>query len=968
MSRREHRIGRRRFLRLAGMAGLAAGCSPKAATQHLVPYLVPPEDVVPGAPLFFRTLCRECSAACGVTARTREGRVVKLEGNPDDPVSRGSLCARGQAALQALYAPDRLRGPMRRGQDGVLAPTSWDDAEDLFAKALSVAREKGPGAIRLVTRPEPGSAGALQRALLTALGGRQGDRVVLDPFDPGPIRAANAALFGTPELPTYDLEAARSAVSFGAELVEAFTSPLEHARALAAGHARAGDARLRFTWAGPRLALTGVSADAWLRTRPGGELPLALGLLRWLVDPASGVKDLDPAAQQLHPALALLSQDELARRSGVPWERIVRLGRELSARRPSVLVGPGVGSQGTDATQLAAVLLLANQVLGNLGRTVLHGLDPREDPPSSFADLVALAADMAAGRVEVLLVHRTDPASAAPAALRLDEAIARVPFVVSFGDRPDGLTAHAHLVLPDHHTLESFGDATPRHGVVNLAQPVMEPLADTRSASQVLIEVANKLPFPEAHVEAADFREYVLKRTAANAPGSAEQSDLLATVQRAAQQRGGYYSSPPAASSPRLAEVASASLLALPPSPSGGDLALLVFPTTLRGDGSAPISPWLQEIPDTLSTVSWSGWAELSPATAARLGVQTGDLLAVTSGAGRAEIPAWVHGGLVDGALALPLGGQEARSLLPALAEARSGAQVFRDARASVRKAEHRGPPLPLLAGSPHQHGRGIVRTVSASRPALERPSLAARMYGPPSHPHHRWGMAIDLDRCTGCSACVVACFAENNVPVAGRMAALQGRYMGWIRIERYLADDSGAPLDVKLLPMLCQHCSNAPCEPVCPVYATYHTAEGLNAQVYNRCVGTRYCNNNCPYKVRTFNWWDMRFPRPLDMQLNPDVTVRSKGVMEKCTFCVQRIRYGENVAKDEGREVRDGEIVPACAQTCPAEAIVFGDLDDPTARVSRLSREGRGFAVMEELGTSPAITYLARRREGQDG
>ena len=240
-------------------------------------------------------------------------------------------------------------------------------------------------------------------------------------------------------------------------------------------------------------------------------------------------------------------------------------------------------------------------------------------------------------------------------------------------------------------------------------------------------------------------------------------------------------------------------------------------------------------------------------------------------------------------------------------------------------------------------------------------------MYPEPTHPDHRWGMAIDLDRCTGCEACVVACFAENNVPVMGPVAASQGRYMGWLRIERFLGDQPGGELEVNLLPMLCQQCTNAPCEPVCPVYATYHTAEGLNAQVYNRCVGTRYCNNNCPYKVRTFNWRDAQFPRPLNFQLNPDVTVRSKGVMEKCTFCVQRIRYAEIQARNEARPVRDGEITPACAQTCPARAIVFGDLLDPESRVSRLSRERRGFMALEDLNARPAITYLARVREKEE-
>jgi molybdopterin-containing oxidoreductase family iron-sulfur binding subunit len=338
----------------------------------------------------------------------------------------------------------------------------------------------------------------------------------------------------------------------------------------------------------------------------------------------------------------------------------------------------------------------------------------------------------------------------------------------------------------------------------------------------------------------------------------------------------------------------------------------------------------------------------------------------VTTSGGRFELRAYVYPGLRDDAVAVPLGGPEALAALPLVRDVRSGSLAFRSARATVARIG-RGGSLPILEGSPYQHGRDIVPTVSAAAPAIHRPDLSHQMYPEPTHPEHRWGMAIDLDRCTGCEACVVACFAENNVPVMGPEAASQGRYMGWLRIERFLGDEPGGELEVNLLPMLCQQCTNAPCEPVCPVYATYHTAEGLNAQVYNRCVGTRYCSNNCPYKVRTFNWRDAQFPRPLNFQLNPDVTVRSKGVMEKCTFCVQRIRYAEIQARNEARPVRDGEIAPACAQTCPARAIVFGDLLDPESRVSRLSRERRGFMALEDLNARPAITYLARVREKEE-
>ena len=955
---------RRSFLKIAAAAGVAAGCSPKAATQKLVPLLVPADDIVPGEPLYYRTVCRECPAGCGVTARTREGRAVKLEGNPEDPIGGGALCARGQAALQALYHPERFQGPMQRGPGGALSPVKWDEAEDRLVQAIQAARAKGPGRVRLVTRAEPGAAGALQKAFVAAVGGRPGDRLVLEPFDPAPVRAASAALFGRRELPVPDLSAAHTVVSFGADFLETWCSPVELTRQFASGRGRLGDERTRLVWIGPRLSLTGASADSWLRARAGGELPLALSLLRWIVDPAHDVPGLPAEVRALFPALARLDPVELASRAGVAAGEIEMLARSLARRRPSALLGPGPASQGPDATALAGVLLLLNLALGNFGKSLAYGLDPADEVPATGADAEALVAAMAAGQVDVLLVQNADPLGALPAALKAEEALAKVPLVVSFALRPDATAARAHLVLPGQHTLESFGDLAPRAGVLQLAQPVMLPLADTRPAAQVLLELADRLQLAPPLAPSTDLHDLLQARDGPRtrqAPGAPADAAL---AWRAALQRGGTWTDASASRRvPELVRGAAERFLSLPPAPpqaGGAELDLVAFPTPLRGDGRSADLPWLREIPDTMSSVSWSPWAEISPATAKRLGVRTGDRLSLATGAGRATVPAYVFPGIRDDAVGLPLGGPEALALLPAARDAGSGAPAWAGARAAVSRAGSHAA-LPLLEGSPYQHGREIVQTVTAAAPAARHADLTSQMYPPPRHPDHRWAMAIDLDRCTGCEACVVACFAENNVPVMGAEAAVLGRYMGWLRIERYLGDEPGGPLDVQLLPMLCQQCTNAPCETVCPVYATYHTGEGLNAQVYNRCVGTRYCSNNCPYKVRTFNWADPQFPTPLNWQLNPDVTVRSRGVMEKCTFCVQRIRYAEGKARDESRPVADGEIVPACAQTCPAQAIVFGDANDPSSRVSQAARVPRGFRALEEVNPQPAITYLAR-------
>jgi molybdopterin-containing oxidoreductase family iron-sulfur binding subunit len=409
-------------------------------------------------------------------------------------------------------------------------------------------------------------------------------------------------------------------------------------------------------------------------------------------------------------------------------------------------------------------------------------------------------------------------------------------------------------------------------------------------------------------------------------------------------------------------------------------LTLLPYPSHIFYDGRMANRPWLQELPDPLTQFVWDNWLEIHPEDAKRLGVKERDLVQLKSPTGEVKLPVHISTGVRPGTVAAPFGqghiafgryahgtGANPIPLLSAVEEESSGALVWVGTRVVLARTEieHR---LVSTAGSDRPYGREIVQTISLTTlqsgvNAKEEPH-AVQMYPEHEHPQHRWGMAIDLNACIGCGACVVACSAENNIPFMGKEQVGRGREMSWIRIQRYNEGTSDRP-DHHFIPMLCQQCDHAPCESVCPVYATYHNPEGLNAQVYNRCVGTRYCSNNCPYKVRRFNWFTAEWPEPLHLQLNPDVTVREMGVMEKCTFCVQRIRAGELEAKKERREVRDGEIVPACAQTCPTRAIVFGDLRDPGSEVSRLAKNPRGYHVLEHLNTQPAITYLKKIKAG---
>ncbi len=1013
-------LERREFLKVLGVSGAGAGligCGTKSA-EKLIPYVIPHEDIVPGIATWYKTTCGECPAGCGMDVRTREGRALKAEGNPLSPIAHGKLCARGHASLHGLYNPDRIPQALARA-NGDWQKLSWDDAEQQLADALAANR----GRTVFLTEGTSGSLDALIDEFCAAFGI---ERVRFEPFALEPVRTANRLIFGVDAVPVHDFARADLVLTFGADFIETWASPIDYAHGWIQAHAWDEGRHGRMVSVAPHQSLTDMNADEWLPIRPGTEHLVALALARLVAD----------ARGSAGGAAALLDRvnvDANAQAAGVSADRLRALAREFANDGRSLAVGPGVAAQHGRATAVAAAVAVLNGVAGNYGHTVRLDRSERDGAATgSYASMKALVARMSAGEIGALLVHGPNPVYNLPSADGVADAIARVSFIASFAPYLDETSARAHLLLPDHHFLEAWGDSVPRTGVRTITQPVMTPVFSTKQAGDVMLSAARRAGTPLGG-GAATFYDYLRQAWNRDVYPTAGADTGFEDWWRAILQVGFVAGPVVPGTVPAIDPAGLARLDFSEPSFSGdaADPMLVVYPSSRFYDGRMANRPWLQEMPDPISKFCWSSWVEINSDLAAEMGLDTGHTVDITTPSGTARLPIWPHPGTRRDVIAIQIGqghegfgsyadarGVNPIRLLDGVAEPESGALVYLQTRASMRATGHW--ERPIQAGLQNeQHDREIARAysltearsaetargftvlggtgaVAAAEPAeaheaggehedvhpqdakvVELQNKAGfapvevdgapQAYPPPgthygeySENRPRWAMTIDLDRCTGCSACMTACYAENNIGIVGPDLVKKGRILHWIRLERYF-EGEGEDLKTRFLPMLCQQCGNAPCEPVCPVYASYHTPDGLNAQVYNRCVGTRYCANNCPYKLRVFNYFSYEWPEPLNWQLNPDVTVREKGIMEKCTFCVQRIRGAENAARLENRGVRDGEIVPACAQTCPGDAIVFGNIKDPESRVARAAAAGRGYRVLEELNTQSAITYLRK-------
>ncbi len=954
---------RRSFLKLAGFgvaSAALAGCT-RGPTRLVVPRPTGAEGVVPGRPYWIATTCGGCEAACGVLAKCRDGRPIKLEGNPQHGVSRGGLCAVGQASLLDLYDGRLVDGAQLRG-----SAVEWSALDDEMRTALTASR----GRTRLLTRTLTSPS---TRAWVARLEKQHGVRhVEWDPRSASALLDAHKACFGVRAVPQMRLERARVLVAFDADFLGTWLSPVELAKRYRAGRNPDGGAVSRHIQLESRLSLTGCAADERFAIAPWEQRAALSAICARLAEHAGRKPPFDLVPDAPRP------------------DDLVRIADELWAARG----GGAVLLCGSDDPGAQGLAAYANDLLGAYGDDGVLNLGARSGiRRGDDGALAQLVADMAAGEVDVLIVDGLDPLYELPGELGFRDAVTNVGLVVTTSAQPDELHSVADAVAPVPHALACWNDSQQTAGEYSLCQPTVPAL---RSARTLRASLAAWLGDSREDRELLrdHWRTEIAPRLARNVPFDAFFDRVLHDGFVASSGEGVLGVSLDAGALAELLRTAA------PAAPAGDGLALVLHANVAVPEGRHAHNPWLQEVPDPLTTIVWDNAACLAPETAARLGVKPDDVVRVGPDL---ELPVRVVPGQDPRVVAVALGygvsGTDRFSRIgPSWLEGRLTVQE--GGTVGSRAAEllsfdadglrwngravdvvGTGESVEVAATQDHHRlevpehlapKRGAVRDavlITDLKTLQEDPAHAL-------HRHHvpestlwpddhvttgpRWGMAIDLAACNGCSGCVVACQAENNVPVVGKDEVRRHREMTWLRIDRYFVGH-GDDLRTVHQPMMCQHCENAPCETVCPVLATVHSEDGLNQQVYNRCVGTRYCANNCPYKTRRFNWFEYERADELrNLALNPDVTVRSRGVMEKCSMCVQRIQEGKAESSRTGDPLADGAVKTACQQSCPADAIAFGDLNDPESSVAQLVRGPRAYTVLEELNVAPGVTYLA--------
>ncbi|MBV8101799.1 MAG: TAT-variant-translocated molybdopterin oxidoreductase [Verrucomicrobia bacterium] len=960
-------LERRQFLKLMG-ASLAlmgvTGCY-RPPEEKIVPYLEQPEFLISGRPLYFATAMPFNGSATGLLVTSNEGRPTKIEGNSGHSLSLGATSVFEQAALLTLYDPDRSKTITHNGQI-----ETWEQliAAWLTEQDQQLAQQGRTLRFLIDSTTSPTAAwqiSELQKRFPSA------KWYHWEPISHESIVEAHRSLFGRPAYPEFQFADADVIVSFDNDFL--FDSPyrLAYSRAFARRRSyQTGDFSNpnRLYLAEPSPTITGSMADE--------RLPIDGSVMGTLVQMLAASLGVSQAKAEVHE------------REAVAW--VEACTRQLKQTRGRSLVTAGYRQPAEVHRWVHAI----NAALGNIGKTVNYREVPNAAPLPPFKGLAELAQDLGSGQVETLIIIGGNPVFDAPADLEFEKKLTRARFTLHLSLFQDETSTACQWHVPENHFLESWSDAVGSDGSTSIVQPLIAPLYSGYSRHQLFALFLGQVSAQDydlvrdywrAHAQWNDFEKqwrqvlsdgFLPVNSAAVIPAedSASPPQPITSGQPTPEREG---SLPVRQSLPQSAFSRTTVAASGPRDPSN-TIELSFHPDPTIWDGRFANNGWAQELPKPFTRITWDNPALISPALAKELQVANGDIVEIRTNAGKVEIPVWIFPGQAKRTISLYLGGGRYRcgnlgnNVGVNVYPLRTTQQPWVVSETQVRKL---GKFHQIVSTQFHHSMQGrepvqtrtldeFVRQVVPPDQLTKKPEPDQTLYNFEERltAEHQWGMVINLNTCIGCNACVLACQSENNIPVVGQDQVWRGRIMHWIRIDRYFEGEPDAPKFYQQ-PVPCMHCETAPCELVCPVEATNHSAEGLNQMIYNRCIGTRFCSNNCPYKVRRFNFLQFADTKTLSFQLgwNPEVTVRARGVMEKCSYCVQRIRAVEFDADKANRKINDGEIVPACAQVCPAEAITFGDLKQQGSQVSQLKTSRLNYGLLEELNTRPRTTYLAK-------
>ncbi len=997
---------RRDFLKMMGFSISAASLAAcEAPIRKAIPYLHKPVDVDPGIPNFYASTYTNGGNYCSIVVKTREGRPIKIEGNKLSKVSGGATSAQVEASVLSLYDTARLRGPQKDGKD-----TEWNIIDQQIIEQLSSISASG-GKIRIVSKSilSPTTRGVMANFALKFPGT---EVVMYDPISSYAAVSAHKQNFGVEGLPTYHFDKAKTIVSFACDFLGTWINPIQHSadfgKTRKLGPGKKEMSRLYQFEA--TLSLTGANADYRTPLRPSAEGLAVAHLYNLIASKRGGSQVQTPK----------INDEAIAAKLSMAAEDLLKSS------------GSGIVVSGSNDVHVQMLINGINSLLGNYGQTIdLNKLSYFRQ--GNDEQMLALIDDLSSGSVDAVIFYNSNPVYDHPMGATLSEAIKKAKLSVSTSDVKDETASFCTIIAPDHHYLESWNDSMPVEGHYSLTQPVISPLFNTRQAQDSFLR------WSSADIEYYEFLNTRWKNDLFT--NQSEVTDFELFWDKCLHD--GVYeetvaSSEAASLALETGNIASAISSRYKLDNTGTEL--VIYQKIGLGDGSQANNPWLQELPDPISKACWDNYVTVSQKWANEQGLRMVESntykIELTIGGNTIALPALVQPGQADGTIGLALGYGRTMAgnvgngvgvnafpflrnsggyLLNFVVEGVSISATKQSYKIAQTQTHHTfmnrsyviqesvlseyqkdpmaGRHVPHIAAS-----AALTKKLGGTGSSL-KPSAISLWKGH-EYANHHWAMAVDLNSCTGCGACVVSCQAENNIPVVGREEVLNRREMHWLRIDRYYSSVETASNNKELeiasdnpevvfQPMLCQQCNNAPCETVCPVAATTHSSEGLNQMTYNRCIGTRYCANNCPYKVRRFNWFKYHDNNKFDtnssmnndlgkMVLNPDVTVRSRGVMEKCTFCVQRIQLGKLEAKKEGRRPDDSDITTACASSCPSEAIVFGDLKNENSRVAKLLRfedkgdtqevnEERAYHVLEEINVRPNIWYFTKIRNKEE-